>query len=547
MAEPLANTETPLILVVEDDDAQRSFLSEVLTLSGYECETASSCAESRDLFVKGRYACALIDLGLPDGKGLDLLEEIAAVDQWVVPIVLTGDDTADTIITTMRAGAFDYLTKPIEMATLKASINRAMSHHQVVRDKSELVRLLVEEREQLRARVEAATADIRQYAAVCETSNTRFRSLLTLTQLSDNYSSEETLLRSVFEELCKHMPLRSIAVCDIARAKSAAVYGSEDEEVEFVSAEGGGSQFGYDNLLAEAEPKAFVQNWVERNLGLDTSSLSGQVFVQNYAGKVGCAVGFYLDIEFAADDAEEEFLGMCARFIAFEWERGRLLLQVAHHASLGNIAVELARNFIQPLTAIRTAADFVEETVQSAEAREGMSLINDNVDRLRRQTQEFRRLSLLREDSIETVQLDAYIEQALDILSVAIQNRGVTVEKDIPANCECVLLNGTALARTFLDVILGALRAVDVGGTIQVSLHELDRNRMAFDVSHNVQTPYPTLTDEAKMQPGLQLAKRTVHTCGGSLSVELDDAGHQMTRVVLPSNATDPAAAKGIG
>jgi nitrogen-specific signal transduction histidine kinase len=497
------------------------------------------------LFARGRFSCALIDLGLPDGSGLNLLGEFTREDPSLVAIVLTGDASAETVIDTLREGAFDYLTKPVNITTLRAAMARALSHHAVVRERAELFRLLLEEREQLRARVEAATQDIRQYATACETSNDRLRGVLRLTQLAAGYYTEEELLRSTFEELVKHVPLKCLIICDATREKVICTYTNEDAEIHFAGQDGALGVEDYASLLVEAEPELLLRAWVERNAGLDTSAMTPLVFRQTHRNKARYSVGFFMGPDQAEDEGVQEFLDMCARFLAFEWEQEKLLLQVAHHASLGNIGVELARNFIQPLTAIRTASDFVNEAVISPEAAEGMTIIRDNVERLRRQTQEFRNLSLLREDSVETVRLDEYIEQALEILSVAIQNRQVTIRRDFEEQCECVLLNGTTLARTFLDLILGALRAVDFGGEISLALRGADHDHMAFEMEHECGggSTLPGVGFD-RGNPGLQLAERTVHSCGGNMTVKRQKDQLCRLRIVLPRNATSLASAR---
>jgi DNA-binding response OmpR family regulator len=537
------NRKTTL-LIIEDDQAICGHLAEILRLSGYTCEAVPDCATGRSSFVAGKFACTLIDLGLPDGNGLELLKEFAKSDPCVVPIILTGDASSETIIHTMRAGAFDYLTKPVNMMIVRAAVSRAVAHHAVVRERAELVKLLLEEREQLRARVEVATADIRQYASACEISNTRLRALLGLARLSSKCYSAESLGQSVFEEVTRHVPLRCLVMCDVSRRKLLALYQESTEEPIRLLRETDTGVNGYDRILAEAEPHHLVQSWVERTCEFDLRTKGLFVFPQTFWDRFVCAVGFYLDADFEPDDTDQEFLGTCATFFAFEWEQANLMLQVAHHASLGNIAVELARNFVQPLTAIQTAADIVREAVgdeSNPDCQHGMEVIGENVDRLRRQTQEFRKLSLSREDSIETVKLDEYVERALEILSLAMRNRNVIIEKRLDPDCECVLLNGTALSRTILDLLLGALREVHVGGQILLNLQKLGKDHMTLDITYEA----PDQKKRARVDgdftleshPGLQLAERTVHSCGGKFSVDLDEAHRHRVRVTLPRNA----------
>jgi DNA-binding response OmpR family regulator len=545
--EKITLESSPRFLVIEDEQAQRNLLREILRREGYECECASTCAEGRDLFSKGKYACALIDLGLPDGNGLALLSDFSSEDPCTVLVILTGETSPETIIDTMRGGAFDYLRKPVDLMTFRAAISRALAHHSVAMERAELFRLLVEEREQLRARVEAATADIRQYASACEVSNSRLRALLRLAQMSTEYYTDEHLFRQVFTELARHLPLRGLALCNASRRKLLfAVLPEGALEVEFLGSESM-SLTGYDTVLAEADPGLLVREMTVRFGGIDVDQLDILNYPQVSSAGTTSTVAFMLSKGREPDVSDSEFLDTCAYFLAFEWERGQLLYHVAHHASLGNIAVELARNFIQPLTAIQTAVDFVAETIDNSEAEQGLYIIAENADRLRRQTQEFRKLSTLRENAIETVTLADYVEQALDMLTVAIQNRGVTIKKEFQSECECVLLNGTTLARTILDVVLGSLRSVEMGGAIMLRLQETEDQHVAFEVVyHAVGRSAATTSAEdfigaTAVNPVLQLAERTVHACGGSLSVEILENQRTTVRIQLPRNATNPA------
>lgn len=542
---------TPRILIVEDEPAQRGLIGRILREEGFEFDEASTYAEGQGLFVKDRYACALIDLGLPDGSGLSLLAEFSREDPNVVPVILTGETAAETIISTMRAGAFDYLRKPVDLVTLRAAIVRAMSHHDVARERTELFQLLVEEREQLRARVEEATADLRQYATACERSNEHLRTLLRLARMSAEYYADERMFRQIYSELLLHAPIRGIALCDAVRRRMVAlVKVSNESEPEYHTCDGAFQVSGFDSMLASAEPDLFIQEWLTRNTLFDRDSVKSYVYTQAFWNRGSCTVAFFLTEDYEPDDALLGFLDTSSYFLSFEWERGQLLFHIAHHASLGNIGIELARNFIQPLTAIQMAADFVNETLENPDAKQGMQIVVENVERLRRQTQEFRKLSLLRENAIETVRLDEYVEQALEMLSVAIQSRNVRVEKDMIRDCECVLLNGTTLARTILDLVLESLRTIDVGGTLAVRLYDPDNEHIAFEVNRGrreTAQAAPGLSGDfepAGMHPSLQLAERSVHSCGGTLTYEHAAMDTARIRIVLPRNATASMSAQ---
>jgi hypothetical protein len=110
------------------------------------------------------------------------------------------------------------------------------------------------------------------------------------------------------------------------------------------------------------------------------------------------------------------------------------------------------------------------------------------------------------------------------------------------------LLNGAALARTFLDLLLSSLRAVGVGGKILLRLENVGKDRIAFEISHDAISSgffgSPGSGNELEDQPALHLAHRTVQSCGGKLSVDVSNEGMGTLRILLPRNATDPAVVR---
>lgn len=541
------------VLLIEDMAMLREVLSEQLQELGYECVCASTCAEGREAVRNRPFSCCLIDLGLPDGRGLDLLAEFAQIDPQMVPVILTGDGSPETVIETMRAGAFDYIMKPADITTLNAGIARALNHHEVLHERAMLVELLSKERDELNLRIAAATEDIRDYAKSCEASNALLHGLVNLTQLSTGFQDDESLLISVFDEIARHMPLQCLALCDVSQDEFlSAVRSEENGQAEVIVSSGENAQTGLDAILAIAEPKLLTHYWIERHTGLDPSNLASFVYPQELWNGPVCMVGFYLDPDYEADESEKEFLGMCAHFTAFEWQRLRLLLHAAQHATLGNIALEVSKSFLQSLTAIRTASDVVSETVQNEDAAEGLSIIGKNVEFLTGQTRVFHNLSQTRSDSVETVQLDEFINEALELLAMSITSRGVQIEKDFDEDCQCVLLNGSALTRTFLDLISNAIRTVEANGTVYLNLSKPDDDHIQCRISHNVANPgmfgladvgsTQSLLELVKVHPSFMLAQRTVNTCGGKLTLERGGDSRNTFQILLPRNAMKASA-----
>ena len=530
--------EAHTILIVEDEEILQDILCELLSTFGYACTRVSSCAEAREALERETFDCALIDLGLPDGAGVGILPDIKAVSPQTIPIILTGDARSETVVETMRAGAFDYLMKPVGAAQLKASVSRAIEHHDAVCERDRLVLLLAEEKKLLKAKVGDATIDIREHAG-------RLHSLIRLTEVSEEFYTDETLFRRVFEELEKYVPVSCLALSSATQEEFLAVY-QQNDQVHFISEgdiENEADVPSSKTVCLDLSPQGLVKHFT----GLELDSLSFRECAQSSWGNATCSVSFLLDREFLVDGACDEFLGMCAHFIGSEWIESRLLLHATRQASLGNIALELSNGVVQGLTAIRTATDVVSETELSADALEGLGIIVENVEGLQRQIQEFRQLSSHRKDLLETVCLDRFVEQALTMLSMTIRSRDIKIKKDYEGTFECILLNGAALARTFLDLVSSAVRTVEAGGQVLLRLSDTGENLVTFDVVHDApRSAEGTSTGHDKLvqpwgalenHPRFILVQRTIRSCGGKLVSKHKRQGRFAYQVLLPKNA----------
>ena len=106
-------------LVVDDDVAFRESLSMLVSREGFDVREAGDLAQARERLAGAVPDVVLVDRGLPDGDGIQLLHDdgVAAESEF---IVITGNASVDSAVQALRAGALDYLTKPIEQARLKS-------------------------------------------------------------------------------------------------------------------------------------------------------------------------------------------------------------------------------------------------------------------------------------------------------------------------------------------------------------------------------------------------------------------------------------------
>ncbi|SDG70065.1 sigma-54-dependent transcriptional regulator [Desulfosporosinus hippei] len=120
------------ILILDDEAELRSVISKRLRRKGYEVFETGTIQGGLDLCKENLFDGVLLDLKLPDGNGLDLLEQIKVQQPDVQIIMLTGHGTIESAIEAMKLGAFDYLTKPCNLAELEISLQKACDQRKLL-------------------------------------------------------------------------------------------------------------------------------------------------------------------------------------------------------------------------------------------------------------------------------------------------------------------------------------------------------------------------------------------------------------------------------
>ena len=118
--------EQPLIVVVDDEDLIRTWLGEKLRAAGYAVETAATGAEGRRLVLSADPALMLLDLRLPDGDGIRLLQEFREIDRDLIVIIVTAYGEIETAVESVKSGAYDFVEKPVDFDTLLLTIEKAL-------------------------------------------------------------------------------------------------------------------------------------------------------------------------------------------------------------------------------------------------------------------------------------------------------------------------------------------------------------------------------------------------------------------------------------
>ncbi|KGM56565.1 chemotaxis protein CheY [Lysobacter arseniciresistens ZS79] len=119
-------SETRSALVIDDERDIRELLVMTLGRMGLRCDTASSLADARNQLARNRYDLCLTDMRLPDGSGIDLIAEITQKFPNTPVAMITAFGNVEDAVEALKAGAFDFVSKPVELAVLRDLVRHAL-------------------------------------------------------------------------------------------------------------------------------------------------------------------------------------------------------------------------------------------------------------------------------------------------------------------------------------------------------------------------------------------------------------------------------------
>ncbi|HKY42210.1 MAG TPA: EAL domain-containing protein [Pyrinomonadaceae bacterium] len=147
-----AQNHKPTILIIDDEEQIRSLLIDLLG-DTYQCSDAGSAEEALAALSQDTFDLVISDIDMGGMSGLELVPRVHSLAPDTVVVMISGNSDIEFAIKAMRVGAFDYISKPIDLRHVEASVERALNHHS----------LLVEKRrykEQLESLLQQRTAQV---------------------------------------------------------------------------------------------------------------------------------------------------------------------------------------------------------------------------------------------------------------------------------------------------------------------------------------------------------------------------------------------------
>lgn len=135
------------VLVMDDEEDLAGLIAGALGEAGYDVSVAHTVAGARRLLHEREFEVALLDMHLPDGKGVDVLREVVDSGAMTEVIMLTGDRDISHVVQVMKLGATDYLTKPTPLSDLELAVGQARDR-QRLRSENRALKVRLERHEQ---------------------------------------------------------------------------------------------------------------------------------------------------------------------------------------------------------------------------------------------------------------------------------------------------------------------------------------------------------------------------------------------------------------
>ena len=124
----------PTILIIDDDEQIRTLLTRLLSAEN-DCTAVESAEKAEAVLDEKRFDLVVSDINMAGISGLELVPRVLERNADAVVIMVSGQQTIDYAIEAMRVGAFDYVTKPLDINHIEAAVRRALSHHRLLQDK----------------------------------------------------------------------------------------------------------------------------------------------------------------------------------------------------------------------------------------------------------------------------------------------------------------------------------------------------------------------------------------------------------------------------
>jgi signal transduction histidine kinase/FixJ family two-component response regulator len=524
----------PNILLVDDEPSIRFTMSEFLKREGWTPVAAADYDSALASFDAEEIDAAVLDIVLPRKSGVELLEELRRRAPDLPVVMMTGEPNISILPEIVRAGAYDFLTKPVTKDMLLRAVGRAVEKKRLSDEKARLERELVRHAEKLEAVVAARTAELveaRNFLKAVVDSPTEYALVVTDTE------GRVTLFNRGAELMFRHEAADALGQCawelfgdktDFARAgtpqpnvdRATQTTSSEIEETlsgEIEKAVGGEAEI----VARRADGTRFVAS-------LSTTP------VRDTSGRQLGQLSVVKD-----QTAERERAAELQRM----QER---LAQNEKIAALGRMAAQVAHEVRNPLTGLRLYAMHLRGKIADRLSADEAALcdkILQNIEHLSNTTEQILNVARPLNLTMQPRSLAPLVGDVLQLLDSQLKSSRVEVALDLDAAAPPVSLDESSVRSALVNLLLNAIQSMPTGGTLSISTRargehlrlEIKDTGCGMTPEQLAQVFEPFYTTKSRgLGLGMPYAKRVVELHGGSIRLESQPSEGTKVEIRLP-------------
>jgi two-component system, sporulation sensor kinase A len=491
------------VLLVDDEPNIRWTMAEFLKREGYEVFTASDFADALNVFGENEIDVAVIDIVLPRKSGIHLLEELHNRNPDLPIIMMTGEPNLSHLPDIVRAGAYDFLTKPVTKEVLLKAVERAFEKKRLQDEKSRLEKEIAQHAGQLEVAIAERTAELveaRNFLKTVLDSSTEYAIIVTDpegriilfnsgAELMFQYEAKRVLGQSAWELIC------------------------DEEQVDLQNPL---------CLEASTEEKNVVQELEIKLKRADRSRFIASLATTTVETAKGHWLGrlaIIKDLTIEQQQAEE---------------LRQMQQQLAHNekiAALGRMAAQVAHEVRNPLAGLRLYALHLKSKVADKLSENEMSLVEKilkNIDHLADTTEQILNVARPLNLTFQSKRIEPIVRDCLQLVESQRKASNVEIELDLATPETTVKIDEASLRSALVNLLLNSIQAMPVGGVLTISSRKCDQYLlltikdtgcgMTIEQTEKVFEPFYT-TKSTGLGLGMPFAKRVIEQHHGSIRV----------------------------
>lgn len=487
------------ILIIDDDPSICDFLEEILTFHGYEIEIGKNGHEASKCLARTPFDIVLLDIGLPDISGFEIMARIHRKSPDTLVIMITGDATIESAVEALQSGAYNYLKKPFQSTDLLKTIKNALDYRKLQEERRQSEQALQESQERFRALVENSLIGI------CIIQNNKI-----VYQNPEQSKMYKNLPKKSLNKLVSHVHPDDVKKV-IGTYQSLLSGKAESVETDF-------RFYPLDQKATDAEMK-----WIQCRASLF-----------QYQGEEAILVNI---MDITRSKELEHILRVKSKMV-----------------SLGRVAAGIAHEIRNPLTGINsylyTLEDLLDADALESESVQIMKKIlgqiqvaSNKIESVIKRVLDFSRPGA---PSMGLISLNQSLEAALKLSAVSLRKKGIRIEKSLEPNLPKCYGDAQLIEQIILNLFDNSVKAMeknDSSKLIMIKTYSKNKN-IYFQISDSgsgiplairdkIFDPFfTTETDGSGI--GLAISQRIVSDHNGSISIDSSKWGGAEFTIELP-------------